>query len=109
MPLGIADYEISNFNNSPDSPTMWRAEVKFSHDEMVDDYDVAHWVMVKVRVTAPESVTVEELRETVHRKAVDQLRLALQRVEGKSARELLADAARKVDLDHQPKLEDASS
>ncbi|MQY01314.1 hypothetical protein GHK03_35690 [Sinorhizobium medicae] len=109
MPLGIADYEISNFNNSPDSPTLWRAEVKISHDEMVDDYDVAHWVVVKVRVTASESVTVEELRETVHRKAVDQLRRAIQRVEGKSARELLADAARKVDLDRQPNLEDAPS
>ena len=75
-------------------------------EEDVDEYDVAHWVTIKVRVTAPDSVTVTELREALFQKAVVQLRLASEFVADKTAQELL-DAAQKAHVEWE-RLQDLS-
>ncbi|MDW9792113.1 hypothetical protein GOB42_15110 [Sinorhizobium meliloti] len=92
MTAGIPQFEISNFHNDPTQPRLWWAEVRVNFDEMIDDIDVTQWVTIRVRITADEPLTVQELREKLHRKAAETLRLAVQHVEGKSAQELL-DAA----------------
>lgn len=90
MPSPI--FEISNLHNDPTAPRLWWAEVRVNFEETLDEFEVAHWVTMKVRVTAPETVTVQELREALFQKAVQQLRRASEVVEGKSAQELLRDA-----------------
>jgi len=68
MPSPI--FEISNMHNDPAAPRLWWAEVKMNFEENLDEFEVAHWVTLKVRVTAPETVTVQELREALFQKAV---------------------------------------
>jgi len=96
MTAGIPKFEINHFHNDPSEPRLWWAEVRFNFDEMIEDIDVSHWVTVRVRVTADETVTVVELREILFRKALDQLRLASQAVEGKTAHELLDEAHQQI-------------
>ncbi|ACM26532.1 hypothetical protein Arad_2311 [Rhizobium rhizogenes K84] len=98
MPIGIPNIEISNLHNDPSSPRLWWAEVKLNFDETIEEYAVSHWVTLKVRVTADETVTVQELRENLFQKAVAQLRQAVLVVEGKTAQQLL-DAAHQSYLD----------
>lgn len=92
MTAGIAQFEINNLHNDPTSPRLWWAEVRINFDEVIDDIEVTQWAAMKVRVTADETVTVQELRENLLQKARETIRLASQHVEGKSAQELL-DAA----------------
>lgn len=100
--MTVPKFEISNMHNDPSSPRLWWAEVKFNFDEKIDEYEVTHWLTIRVRVTADEFVTVEQLREALFQKAVAQLSLATQAVEGKSARVLLAEA--KKDAHDQERL-----
>lgn len=92
MALGIAKFDISNFHNDPTSPRLWWGEVRLNFDETVDEHEVTHWVTIRVRVTTDETASLQELREKLFHKAVDQLRHASQAVEGKTAQALL-DAA----------------
>ena len=90
--VAVPKFEISNLHNDPSEPRLWWAEVRLNFDEEIGESLVTHWVTVKIRATADESVNVRELREILFRKAVEQLHQASQAVEGKTARELL-DAA----------------
>lgn len=90
MPSGLDAFQISNIQNVPSSEDLWTGEVRFVADGKAGQYEVAHHVTVKVRVTASARSTVEELREALYQEAVKQLRRALQVAEGRSAQELLA-------------------
>lgn len=89
MTAGIAQFEINNLHNDPTSPRLWWAEVSMNFDDVIEDIEVTHWATIKVRVTADETVTVQELREILLQKARETISRASQHVEGKSAQELL--------------------
>ncbi|HVV93815.1 MAG TPA: hypothetical protein VHD15_10380 [Hyphomicrobiales bacterium] len=92
MPFGEEDFTITDVNLF-DGGGFAYATVNFDFEDVLPgEVDVTHTVSVKVRITVPHGATVQGLNQAFFAKAVDQLRRALAKSDGRTAQELLSEA-----------------
>lgn len=94
-------FEIEKISHHPGEENFTKADVVFSmKDDMLKGEVVQH-VAITVRLSVPETSTIEELHEAVYRKAVDQLHRALAVSEGKTARQLRQEVLEDLERDQR--------
>jgi hypothetical protein len=103
MAAGHLQFEIANINVFH-TPTPYAfGTVRLNRDDVLPDGSgVAHNLSVKVRINTSADATVEALKQALLEKAVEQIRLALADLEGKSALELSSDAQKAFDQELEP-------
>lgn len=91
MPDSVAGFKIFEIEKVADDDGLTVAKVHFSFEETHPSGSIGHSVTVKVRVFVPDDASIAELHEAVFRKAVDQLRHALEASEHKPWQALYAE------------------
>jgi hypothetical protein len=103
MSAGHLQFEIANINvfHTP-TPYAFGTVHLNRGDVLPDGSGVAHNLSVKVRINTSADATVADLKQALLDKAVEQLRLALADLDGKSALDLSSDAQRTFDQELAP-------
>lgn len=83
-------FQIHNIDYSGANPNIVTGCVTILANERSDRSNIIQAVTAKIRVQNDTSMSVEELHEALHQKAIEQLKYALNMVEGKTAKELQA-------------------
>lgn len=100
-------YRIWDISHHSEPQDLVRAKVSFSYKEDLGDDNVGEvqqYVEFEVRFLCPESVTISEVHEMIHRKALEVLSRARAAIEGTPAKQLLSEAA-EADRSHQAELD----
>jgi hypothetical protein len=95
---GLPVFEFDQFGFLPGCEGVY-GSVIFRFEDMLDDVEVAHSVIVKARIKAASSLSIADMREALFRKAVEQLSRALQVAEGKTSQQLSSEAEEKAEAE----------
>ncbi|MGX1498032.1 hypothetical protein ACSSV1_003083 [Labrenzia sp. MBR-25] len=92
MPLGIDSVKFEEFVTFGEKENYLKAILRFQNDEIIDQHkDVTHHVALTVRVKIDENMSLAEIRQLVLQKSLEQLKLAIDRCDGKTAQELIEE------------------
>jgi hypothetical protein len=89
--MGTRAFDIEEITHDPQYGDLVVAKVIFGFEDPWDDETVVQGVSFKVRLSCPESSTIEELHEVVYRKALGQIPRIISLCKGKTAKQLRAD------------------
>ena len=102
MTSGLRSFQIEDINHLEDIAF---ATVVIKFDDKIGETKVGHVLQIKVRIPSNSGATIAEMQNAIAIKAKEVLKLAVERCDGKTGRQLIEDAFEKAESERNKPFE----